>query len=340
MRLIVSAVVLVFAACHGTAPTYSVSGNVSGSTVPFVVKLNGGNDISMSSDGSFSFTGKLLKGDTFNVQVVDSADRCTVSGGAGTVDMTDIQDVAITCAVQAHPLVPQTIVRLANLDGSQENPAVTTNAVGVGGVIVNSSTLSITGGVTFTGLTATSVGIFQAPSGNLLLSLTLAADGGTAIVPAGTKLLTTDALLAGDLYFEVRTTAQPAGEIRGQIQLQGGAAANVVPLDGAQVRPTPVATVSSGTGTLLADLATGKILVSYITHSANATSAGIHTGTGAGPTVVAFTNLQTGNNLANPLAGATMNAQNLADFNNNLLYFSVDTVAFPGGEIRGNISPQ
>ncbi|HET7200921.1 MAG TPA: CHRD domain-containing protein, partial [Burkholderiales bacterium] len=107
----------------------------------------------------------------------------------------------------------------------------------------------------------------------------------------------------------------------------------------------PTTSNATGTGTVLANLATGKILISYITHTVmNATAADIHIGTGAGTTVVAFTNLQPGaggggTNLATPPAGAMMSAQNLANFNANLLYFNVDTAANPAGEIRGNIAP-
>jgi hypothetical protein len=265
--------------------------------------------------------------------------------------MTNITGVSISCVAQ--PAV-QTVVRSANLFGASEFPTpVATNASGAGGVIVNSTSLAITGGVTLSGLTPTSAAIFQTPggaptiNGPAIINLILAADGATAIVPSGTVLTAGQyaSLLAGELYFNVDTAANPNGEIRGQIQLQGGVAAGVATLDKSQVVP-PTTSTATGTGTVLADLATGKVLISYITHNvANATAADIHTGTGAGSTVVGFTNLQTGidlagNNLATPPVGAMMSAQNLADFSANLLYFNVDTMANPNGEIRGNIAPQ
>lgn len=351
---IATGVALLLAACHGTAPTYSVSGSVTGSTGAFVVKLNGANDVSMSGDGSFKFTGKLLQGDTFNVQIVDATDRCAVSGGAGTVAMSDITDVAITCQAQSL----QTLIRTAKLNGAQENPPVTTNALGAGGLVVvpSSTQMALTGGITFSGLTtgAGQVNIHLAPAGNptgnggAIVPLILAADGLTAIVPPGTTLdiALLGPLLRGEFYFNVATSANPNGEIRGPIQLQGGVAASAAFLDKTQVAP-PTTSTALGTGVLLADLATGKLLISYITHSVTgATLAGIHTSTGPtsnGLTIVPFANLQSnissGTNMATPLSTARLTAQNLADFASSLLYFQVNSQTNPNGDIRGNISP-
>lgn len=341
--------------CHGSAPTYSVSGSVTGSSGALVVKLNGGNDISMSGNGDFKFTGKLVQDDTFNVQVVDLNDQCTVTGGAGTVGMTDITGVAIACAANA---LAQSTILSAKLSGSQENPPVTTNATGAGGIIIlNLLSPTISGGITFSGLTplSTQIHVHQAPSGNptgvgpAIIPLTLAADGLTAVIPPGTALSTGQvlSLLAGELYFNVGTTANPSGEIRGPIQLQGGVAADVAGLDASQVAPAPSGSSALGLGTLMADLATGKILIAYIMHNVtNATAAAIHVSTDpstSGASVVPFTNLQAniaaGTNLASPLSTARMSAQSLADFSNSLLYFEVDSPANPSGDIRGNMSP-
>ena len=353
--LIVAAAAL--AACHGNAPTFNVSGSVTGSTGPFTVKLNGGNDISMSGDGSFTFTGKLLTGDTYNVQVVDVNDQCTVAGGAGTIGMSSVTGVSVSCVANA---LAQSAVRSAILNGGHENPPVTTSATGVGGIVIlNLVSPTITGGITFSGLTPLSsqIHIHQAPSGNptgvgpAIVSLFLTADGQTAIIPPGTVLSPGQvvSLLAGELYFNVGTSANPSGEIRGAIELQGGVAANVAGLDKTQVVPTPTTSTAQGVGTLLADQATGRILIAYITHNVtSASAAGIHTSAGPGTTgasIVQFSNLQTNfdgasNNLASPLpAAAHLSAQNLSDFAGSLLYYEIDSPTFPGGEIRGNISP-
>lgn len=351
-RGVAVAAAIALASCHGTEATYSIGGNISGTTGPVVLKLNGGNDIALNGDGSFKFDQKLLKDDTFNVQVVDASDRCTVANGAGVVDKSNITDVSISCVAQSVQNITLAAVRSANLSGAQESPPVTTSASGVGGVILAPASLAMTGGLTLSGLTPTAIRIHQAPAGNptgngpVLVNLILAADGLTAVVPPGTVLTLNQlaSLLAGELYFNVATFANPGGEIRGSIELQGGVAASVAVLDGSQEVP-PVTTAALGSGTVLADRATGRVLISYITHTvAGANAADIHSNARL-VRVVDFGNLQpnvdgAGTNLATPAAGAQITAQDLADFDASQLYFNVASSVNTRGEIRGNISPQ
>lgn len=341
--------------CHGTEAQYSIGGDISGTTVPVVLKLNGGNDLSMNGDGSFKFDQKLLKNDTFNVQVVDPNDRCTVVNGAGTVNMSNITDVSITCVAQSAQNVTQSLIRAAILNGAQVNPQVTTLATGAGGVALAPASLAISGGITFAGLAPVAVEIRQAPIGNptgnggVLIPLVLGANGLSAYIPPTVLTLSQlAALLAGELYFNVTTATNPAGEIRGSINLQGGVGASLATLDASQVVPVPTASTAQGTGTLLVDQATGNVLVAYITHTvASPTAAALHTSTAPstnGPAIIPFTSFRTnidalGTNLANAASTAQMSAQNLADFTSSLLYFEIDTAANPAGEIRGNVSP-
>src|SRR5262249_44075552 len=165
-----------------------------------------------------------------------------------------------------------------------------------------------------------------------------------AVVPPGTTLPTAllGPLLRGELYFNVGTAANANGEIRGAINLQGGVAASVAALDQSQVIP-PTGSLATGTGALLADRATGKVLISYITHTVAGTSTSA-LNTGLGILVLAFPNQRTnidgaGTNLANPASTATLPTQDMSDFDNSLLYFNVTSAANPAGDIRGNISP-
>jgi hypothetical protein len=94
---------------------------------------------------------------------------------------------------------------------------------------------------------------------------------------------------------------------------------------------------------MLADRATGRVLIAYITHTvAGASTATLRTS--AASLVVAFANQRSnidgaGTNLANPPSTTVLSPQNLADFDNSLLYFNVTSTANPNGDIRGNISP-
>jgi len=250
------------------------------------------------------------------------------------------------------------VVRSANLTGASENPPVVTGATGRGAVVVDPTTLEITGGITITGLTPSTGGhhIHQAPTGDptangpVIIGLLLASDSMTAVVPPNSTLTQAqfDALLAGELYFNVHTAANPGGEIRGQIDVSGGVIAAVTSLNGAQEVP-PVITNTTGKGTLVVDEVTRDILIAYVTHDvANTDGAHIHTGLGPGTNggiIVGLTTLDTnfdsaGTNLAIPPAGTQMTAADVADLLINYLYFNVHSTANgnPGGEIRGNIA--
>ena len=339
----------------GSAPaTFTVGGTLSGATGGVTLRLNGANDLAQSN-GGFTFPNKLGGGDTYNVQVIDAADRCTVANGAGTiVANANITNVAVTCAAQG----TETVVRSAALNFAQETPTPPTPsaATGAGGVIVDPTTKAISGGITFSGLTGnpTAAHIHRGDT-SIAIGLVLASDNATAVLPVGAVLTDADyaELLAGTLYFNVHTTANPGGEIRGNIVLQGGVGAAVAALDGAQEPSTSTAT---GSGTLIFDPATRKILITYITHNVSAaTMAHIHdAGTNpTGPVIVPFNNLTdnfdnlgAGNNIAYPAAGSQVPSVNLADFDLDHFYFNVHSnnnlcapaASCAAGEIRGNIT--
>lgn len=248
------------------------------------------------------------------------------------------------------PPAAATVVRSASLAGAQENPPVVSGATGRGAVVVNPTTKEITGGMTFAGVTPTAGGhhIHQAPAGNpsgngpVIIGLTLAPDNTTATVPAGTTLTDAQyaALLAGELYFNVHSAANPGGEIRGQINVQGGVTAGLATLTSAQEVP-PNASTATGRGTIVFDSATRDIIVAYVTHNvASPTVAHIHTGAPgvSGPadvvTLTAGTNVYTA---PNP---TTLTSKNVADLLAGNTYFNVHSPAYPAGEIRGQIAVQ
>src|SRR6267154_3476926 len=306
----------------GTA-TYTVSGALSGATGTVVLKLNGGNNTSMAN-GPFTFTTMLASGATYNVQVVDASDRCTVTGGAGTMTAANVTGVAVACAAQGS----QEVIRSARLDGAQASTTAT--GTGLGGVIVNPTTRAITGGITFSGLTGnpTAAHIHRGDT-TIAVGLTLASDNATGILLDNIALSPADyaELLAGTLYFNVHTTANPNGEIRGQINAQGGVVASLAPLGNTQEVPASQST-ATGNGTVIVDAAphdaatqNHTVLITYIAHNvSNASAAHIHTSvkttaptcaggpTCNGPVILGFPTLQTnvdgaGTNIAYPAPG-------------------------------------
>lgn len=334
--LFASATLLALSACGGDGATHSIGGTLAGSVGPVVVRLNGGNDITMTGPGAFTFANSLNGGDAYSV-TASGAQNCNVSNGSGTAS-SNVSNITITCT---------SVVRSATLVGAAENPPVTTSASGRGAIVVNPTTREISGGLTFSGLTPSAGGhhIHQAPAGNpnangpVIIPLVLAADGRTATVPAGRVLTAAqyDALVAGELYMNVHTAANPGGEIRGQLTLRSNLTAGLASLTGAQEVP-PVTTAAAGRGTIVFDSATRGVIIAYTTHDVGSpTVAHIHTGAAgvSGPANVMT--LNSGPGIFTGTVGAMLSAQNVTDINAGNTYFNVHSTAHPGGEIRGQV---
>ena len=348
MRWTAAAVVAGLAACGGggsDAPvTYTVGGTLSGSVGTVVLQINGGSDLSLAAPGNFTFPAGLAIGAAYAV-TASGAQNCNVANGTGTMGSTNITNVAITCT---------TVVRSANLTGAQENPPNASTATGRGAVIVNPTTREITGGITFSGVTPTTGGhhIHQAPAGNptgnggVIVGLILATGGGAATVPAGTVLTDAQytALLAGELYFNVHTTAFPGGEIRGQITVRSNVTAGLASLSGANESPANPST-ATGRGTLVVDATTREVLTAVVTF-AGVTPSGhhIHQAPAGTPTqnggVIIGLILGTNGQTATAPIGATLSAAQYTALLAGELYFNVHSAAYPGGEIRGQIGIQ
>ena len=107
------------------------------------------------------------------------------------------------------------------LSGSQEVPAVTTNASGNGTIDVGADK-TVSGSVTTSGIAGTAAHIHMAAAGQngpVIVPLVKSGDNGWAVAP-GAKLTDAqyDAFKAGNLYFNVHSEAHKGGEIRGQIK--------------------------------------------------------------------------------------------------------------------------
>src|SRR5713226_9631290 len=82
-----------------------------------------------------------------------------------------------------------TVIRSASLTGAQEVPPTGATGTGRGAVVVDPTTMAITGGITFTGLTGNPTGAhIHRLNTSIVVGLVQAADNATATVPAGTVL--------------------------------------------------------------------------------------------------------------------------------------------------------
>ncbi|MBI1847872.1 MAG: CHRD domain-containing protein [Candidatus Rokubacteria bacterium] len=107
------------------------------------------------------------------------------------------------------------------LSGSQEVPAVTTAASGKGTITV-AADKSVSGSVTTSGVAGTAAHIHLAAAGQngpVIVPLSKTSDNVWSVA-AGAKLTDAqyDAYKAGNLYVNVHSDANKAGEIRGQLK--------------------------------------------------------------------------------------------------------------------------
>lgn len=123
----------------------------------------------------------------------------------------------VLLAWNAHALAADVKVTLS---GDNEVPSV--KSVGVGsGFFAIANDKSITGQVNTTGISGTAAHIHEgAPGSAGPVAIPLTKQGDSYKVPDGTRLTDAQhaAFLAGKLYVNVHTTANPNGELRGQLK--------------------------------------------------------------------------------------------------------------------------
>jgi hypothetical protein len=110
--LIVSLPLIALAACGSPTPpsitTFTVGGTVSGlgSSASVVLLDNGGDALTVSANGAFTFKTALAGGAAYAVTVgtQPSGQTCTVSSGSGTVGTAIITSVVVSCAANAYTI--------------------------------------------------------------------------------------------------------------------------------------------------------------------------------------------------------------------------------------------
>ncbi|HSN30161.1 MAG TPA: fibrinogen-like YCDxxxxGGGW domain-containing protein [Kofleriaceae bacterium] len=104
--------------------TFSIKGAVSGLAAgnSIVLQDNGGDDLTMTADGGFTFATTIASGQAYNVTVVASptspvSQSCSVTNGNGVVGGSDVTDVAVTCTTRSFT-VGGTVSGLSGLSGT------------------------------------------------------------------------------------------------------------------------------------------------------------------------------------------------------------------------------
>ncbi|MCH8250370.1 MAG: CHRD domain-containing protein [Proteobacteria bacterium] len=231
-------------------------------------------------------------------------------------------------------------------NGEEQVPASDTQATAQATLMINLASGTVQGDMTITGLTATAAHIhdnFAGANGPVLIPLDQdAGDPALFTVPAGAMLDAAgiDRLLAGALYINIHTAANPGGEIRGQI-LPDGFVLRFTNLAGVTAVPQ-VESIAGGRAAVTLDQVSGTLVVqAQVEGLDDAIQAHVHEAyAGAsGPVLISLSK-----DMIDPghwfVEGATLNAAGLDAFAAGQLYVNVHSPANPDGEIRGQILPE
>lgn len=235
------------------------------------------------------------------------------------------------------------ILLSARMNGAQETPSIITNAVGVTAFSLNSTHDTLCVKMTVTGLSGAITGAHihmgaLGVSGPVLFNLTAFANGtSAAFIITGNNLTSSllSAYLKGNMYINVHTTANPNGEIRGQI-IPETDTQFIADLNGVQETPAVVSNAFA-LGTFALSKHQGKLLIRLVADGLSGTITGAHLHKGAigvsGPVVVDLTSNISGNTVIASIDPTAI----LTDLLSGNIYINLHTTANPSGEIRGQL---
>lgn len=232
------------------------------------------------------------------------------------------------------------LVLVAELDGSQEEPPVTTDGRGLATVYLNEDRTSALVNVTVSSLSGPITGahihdgVFG-ENGPVIFPLT---NEGNRIQMEITGITTEQLgkLLGGAYYINIHTAENPAGEIRGQIFIEQDLTF-VATMSGDNEVPA-VTTDAVGLGVF--HYAIGQleldVNVQFTGLSSNLVGAHLHTGIPGenGPVAIDLADMVDGNTIRGKV---NLTLDHLGALFTNGLYVNVHTANNPGGEIRGQL---
>jgi hypothetical protein len=231
-----------------------------------------------------------------------------------------------------------------NVSEAEELPGTSSTATGAASLGVNVATGAMSGTLTLAGISATAAHVhdgFAGQNGPVIVGLTESATTpGTWQLPANATLTAAQVqkLLAGALYLNVHSTANPNGEIRGQI-LPANFDIGIARLQGLQELPVVNSAGDAQGGVTLnrsAGLATIHLTVRNL---AGATAAHLHEGFGGrnGPVLIGLT--QDGSDPTHWFAvDQPATPAIIAALASGSTYLNVHTQANPNGEVRGQVT--
>jgi len=294
---------------------------------------------------------------SFNAQAIDpNFDTETATLSIPTVSLSEsetLHNIELGIIAGRNPLsfelkkfnpAGNSMVRsIVVLSGGAETAPVKTEGAGVGRFKVNLETGGITGFIYIRNLdNATAAHIHQGAIGtDGPVVIGLVGDKHYKFIPKGT-ILTADQLTAfkaRELYINVHSTENPAGEIRGQLPNGNHRFASAT-LSGASEVPA-VTTEANGNAFLRLNLNNGHLRGYIQTIGITVTSAHIHQGkegaTGAPIVTLEIVSTTGDSTLIKVPDNTNVKKEQIKAILNKGAYVNIHSDAFPAGEIRGQL---
>lgn len=231
----------------------------------------------------------------------------------------------------------------ARMNGGQEVPAVSTNALGLGFFYLNDTRDTLCFEMTATGLSGAISGIHihdgaAGTNGPVLVDMTTYVTGNRIKGTLSGSALTTSLIqkmFASELYLNLHTAANMNGEIRGQILPEEDKGMSVM-IDGSQEVPA-VTTNATGLGFFMLQKHEGKLSFNIVADGLSGAITGAHlhkavAGSNGG-VVQDLTSFISGNRIS----GSVDPSMYLEALKGDSLYLNIHTAANPNGEIRGQL---
>ena len=100
-----------------SANTYTVGGTVSGLSGTVVLQNNSGNDLTLTTNTTFTFSAAVADGGHYAVTISTqpASQFCTVSSGSGTISAANVSNVSMTCVSDKKIFVTNSIINDAGL---------------------------------------------------------------------------------------------------------------------------------------------------------------------------------------------------------------------------------
>ena len=85
---------------------YTVGGSATGLTGALILQDNNGDNLTVTTSGSFTFASRVANGSPYNVSVLSSpgGQSCSVANNSGTIALANVTNVTVSCATNTYTI--------------------------------------------------------------------------------------------------------------------------------------------------------------------------------------------------------------------------------------------